>query len=286
MEWVPKTKLGRLVSEGKITTMHDALQSRLPLREPEIVDILLPDLEDVVLNVNMVQRMTDSGRRVKFSVVVAVGNGDGYVGLGTAKGQEVGPTIRKAIDVAKLNIIEIKRGCGSWECGCGKPHTLPFAVRGKSGSVEVYLKPAPRGINLAVGNIAKSILSLAGIQDAWGFARGHTKTPVNYAYAVFDALKETIRVRVPEEMARKLHIHLGPAGMPSAEVVYTEYEDLEEEAKKLYEPIETGEMGAGSAQPAGESVADSPEETAGGEGEKTGETEAKVQEKSEGGAGK
>ncbi|MCD6461184.1 MAG: 30S ribosomal protein S5, partial [Thermoplasmata archaeon] len=88
MEWEPKTKLGRLVREGKIDNIHDALHSGLPLREPEIVDVLLPEMEDVVLDVNMVQRMTDSGRRVRFSVTVAVGNGDGYVGVGSAKGQE------------------------------------------------------------------------------------------------------------------------------------------------------------------------------------------------------
>ncbi|HEC32377.1 MAG TPA: 30S ribosomal protein S5, partial [Deltaproteobacteria bacterium] len=144
VEWEPKTKLGRLVRSGKITTMHDALKTGLPLREPEIVDVLLPDLEDEVLDVNMVQRMTDSGRRVKFVITVAVGNKDGYVGLAQAKGKEVGASIRKAIENAKLQIIEIRRGCGSWECGCGQPHTVPFVITGKSGSVEITLRPAPR----------------------------------------------------------------------------------------------------------------------------------------------
>src|SRR5690606_32161109 len=116
-----------------------------PLREPEIVDILLPELKDEVLDLNMVQRMTDSGRRVRFAVTCAVGNGDGFIGLGRAKGKEVGPTIRKAIDNAKLNMIEIKRGCGSWECGCGTAHSLPMTVVGKCGSVEVTLRSAPRG---------------------------------------------------------------------------------------------------------------------------------------------
>ena len=144
--WIPKTRLGKLVYEGKITTMSEALASRFPLKEPEIVDILLPEMEDEVLDVNMVQRMTDSGRRVRFAITAVVGNGDGFVGMGRAKGKEVGPTIRNAIDRAKLNIIEIKRGCGSWECGCGNPHTLPFAVEGKCGSVNVTFKPAPRGV--------------------------------------------------------------------------------------------------------------------------------------------
>ena len=196
MTWEPKTKLGKLVMEGKVTSMSQALHSGLPLREPEIVDALLPDLQDEVIDVRMVQRMTDSGRRTKFSVMVAVGNGDGFVGLGKAKAKEVGVSIRKALDKAKLNIIEIKRGCGSWECGCGMPHSLPFKVTGKCGSVVVTLKPAPKGVGLAVGDVAKVILRLAGVKDAWEFTRGHTKTTFNYAMATFDALKNTRIVKI------------------------------------------------------------------------------------------
>ena len=130
--WDPKTKLGKLVRQGKITNMSVALKSGLPLREPEIVDVLLPMVNDEVIDVNMVQRMTDSGRRVKFVITVAVGNNDGFIGFGQAKGKEVGSSIRKAIENAKMNMIEIRRGCGSWECGCGKPHTVPFNINGKS----------------------------------------------------------------------------------------------------------------------------------------------------------
>ena len=153
--WTPKTKLGAMVKNGQITNISDVLKSGLPLRESEVIDLLLPNLVDEVIDVNMVQRMTDSGRRVKFVITVAVGNSDGYIGFGQAKGKEVGSSIRKAIENAKLNIIEIRRGCGSWECGCGTPHTVPFSVTGKSGSVEVTLKPAPRGISLATGSVAK-----------------------------------------------------------------------------------------------------------------------------------
>ena len=166
MYWTPKTRLGKMVEKGEITTMAEALKTRLPLREPEIVDILLPDLEDNVLDINMVQRMTDSGRRVRFAVTTVVGNGNGYVGLGRAKGKEVGPTIRKAIDNSKVNMIEVRRGCGSWECGCGQAHSLPFEVSGKMGSVRVTFKPAPKGISLAVGNVAKPLLKLAGIKES------------------------------------------------------------------------------------------------------------------------
>jgi small subunit ribosomal protein S5 len=207
--WNPKTKLGKLVIGGKITTMHDALASGLPIREPEIVDILLSDVEDEVLDVNMVQRMTDSGRRVKFVITVVVGNSNGFVGIGQAKGKEVGASIRKAIETAKLHILEIRRGCGSWECGCGKPHTIPFAITGKSGSVEITLKPSPQGIGLATGEVAKKILKLAGVKDCWAFTNGQTQTTVNYAKAVFNALEKSMEMRVMPQEIQRLGIIFG-----------------------------------------------------------------------------
>ena len=206
VDWRPKTRLGRMVANREINTLEEALATDLPLREPEIVDILMPNLEDEVINVNMVQRMTDSGRRVRFSVMCVVGNGDGFVGLGRAKGKEVGPTIQKAIENAKLNIIRIRRACGSWECGCMRPHTVPFRVTGKCGSTEVTLKPAPQGVGLAIGDVAKKILKLAGIKDVWSFTRGQTRTTVNFSQAVFNALKETIRMRVQPDLEEKLQI--------------------------------------------------------------------------------
>jgi small subunit ribosomal protein S5 len=207
--WMPKTRLGKLVKDGKITTIKDALATGLPIREPEIIDILLPDLDDEVLDVNMVQRMTDSGRRVRFAIMTVVGNSNGYVGLGSSKGKEVGPAIRKAIDNAKMNIIEIRRGCGSWECGCNTPHTLPFLVNGKSGSTEVTFRPAPRGVGLAVGDVAKHILRLSGIEDAWGFTRGQTRTTINYAKAVFQALHNTAKLKTIDSQTEELKIMSG-----------------------------------------------------------------------------
>jgi small subunit ribosomal protein S5 len=210
--WVPRTELGRRVHAGQITSIGDALHAGLPLREAQIVDRLLPGLHDEVLDVNMVQRMTDSGRRFKFAVTVVVGNGDGYVGLGRAKGREVGPTIRRAIDRAKLEIVEVFRGCGSWECGCGRAHTVPFLVKGRSGSVVVTFKPAPRGIGLAVGDVAKPILRFAGITDAWGYTVGHTKTTVNYAQAAFRSLVALSELKLTPEDAQRLKVVRGGIG--------------------------------------------------------------------------
>ena len=223
VDWTPKTILGKFVKEGKITNMTQVLKSGLPLREPEIVDILLPNLEDEVLDVNMVQRMTDSGRRTKFAITVVVGNSDGFVGIGHVKGTEVGPTIKKAIDNAKLHITEIKRGCGSWECGCGQAHSMPFKVTGRSGSVTATLAPAPRGVGLAAGNVAKAVLRLAGIKDVWTFTCGETRTTINFAKAVYNALQATSEIKISKLLTEKLKIKSGatapaqPAPSPEAQ---------------------------------------------------------------------
>ncbi|WNY25558.1 30S ribosomal protein S5 [Methanolapillus millepedarum] len=198
-EWVPKTRLGKLVADGQITTMEDALKSRLPLREPQIVDLLLPDLTDEVLDINMVQRMTDSGRRVKFRATVIVGNGNGYVGLGQGKDVQVGNAIKKAIEAAKLNIQHITRGCGSWECACGNEHTVPYEATGKIGSVVVTLIPAPRGLGIAAGSTAKKVLEKAGIRDVWTQTEGTTRTTLNFAKATFVALNNVSTMRLPKK---------------------------------------------------------------------------------------
>lgn len=207
--WKPKTELGQRVKGGELTTMSAALRSGLPLREAEIVDILLPNLEDEVIDVNMVQRMTDSGRRVKFRVVTVVGNKDGFVGLGLAKGKEVGPTIRTAIDNAKLNMVEVRRGCGSWQCACKTPHSVPFKVTGKAASVEITFMPAPRGVGLATGDVAKQVLKFAGIRDIWGRADGQTKATINSAKAAFDALRRASLMKIRESQRLSLTVAEG-----------------------------------------------------------------------------
>lgn len=196
VEWFPQTRLGKLVKEGQVTTMNEALESGLPIRESQIVDALIPEIRDEVLDINMVQRMTDSGRRVKFRATVIVGNGDGFIGIGEGKDVQVGIAIKKAIDTAKMNVKGIKRGCGSWECGCGLNHTVPFAVKGKAGSVTVELKPAPRGLGLASGGTAKKVLDIAGIKDVWATAKGETRTTLNFARATYNALVRTTTMKV------------------------------------------------------------------------------------------
>jgi len=196
--WEPVTRLGRKVQEGDIDTMEDALNSGLPLKEAEVVDQLLPGLEDEVLDINMVQRMTDSGRRVKFRCVVAIGNRDGYVGYAEGRDDQVGAAIQKAIDIAKLNIIDVPRGSGSWEDRAGGDHSLARKATGKAGSVEVEVKPAPKGLGLAAAETPRKVLELAGVEDAWTKSHGNTRTTVNFAKATYNALRNAAESRVPE----------------------------------------------------------------------------------------
>ena len=205
-EWEPKTELGRLVKDGVITDIDEIFEKGLPIMELGIVDTLLPDLEEEVMDVNLVQRMHKSGRKVNFRVIVAVGNKNGYVGLGQGKAREVGPAIRKAVDNAKYNIIKVRRGCGDWGCVCGKPHTVPFKVSGKTGSVRVTLMPAPGGVGLAIGNVGKTIMNLAGIKDVWSQTSGQTQTTVNFANAIFDALKQLSHVKAQDEDLKSLGV--------------------------------------------------------------------------------
>jgi small subunit ribosomal protein S5 len=139
--------------------------------------------------------MTDSGRRVQFRAVVIVGNRNGYIGFGQGKDVQVGDAIKKAITKAKMNLVKVRRGCGSWECGCEITHSIPMEVEGTAGSVRVTLKPAPQGIGLVTGDISKKVLELAGIKDVWTFARGRPGQPSTLQKRRYNALKQNQHVR-------------------------------------------------------------------------------------------
>ncbi|RLI08844.1 30S ribosomal protein S5 [Candidatus Bathyarchaeota archaeon] len=198
-EWVPRTRVGKLVYEGKITSLEELFAEGYKIREPEIADALVPNLQEEVITIVLVQKQTDAGEKTRFRAVVAVGNENGVIGLGSGKARHVRVAIDKAAQDARMNLIIVRRGCGSWECGCGRPHSLPFRVEGKCGAVRAVLIPGPRGLGLVAGETAKIILRLAGIKDCWTRAYGPTRTVPSYAYAVFDALKKTYEMVVPED---------------------------------------------------------------------------------------
>lgn len=194
-QWIPRTTLGKQVVEGKITSIREVFENNIPIKEPEIVDALLPDIKHEVLDVNIVQKQTDAGEITKFKIGVVVGNNDGMIGIGIGKSKQMRFAIDKAVAAAKLNLTPVRRGCGNWECACGKPHSIPYKVSGKNGSVSVTIIPAPRGIGIVGGAVAKTIMGFAGIRDAWIVSYGETRTTINFAGAVYEALKNTYRFK-------------------------------------------------------------------------------------------
>ncbi|MCW4049251.1 MAG: 30S ribosomal protein S5 [Candidatus Bathyarchaeota archaeon] len=199
--WVPKTELGKRVFDGQVSSIYEIFEEGQKIKEVEIVDVLVPDLKDEVIDINLVQKQTDAGESSRFTALVAVGNERGLIGLGLGKAKRVRNAIEKGIRLAKLNLHPVRMGCGSWECDCGEGHTLPFKVKGKAGSVIVTLLPGPQGLGLVAGDTAKTVLKMAGIKDCWSKSIGKTTTTVSFAFATFEALKQTLSLMTPQDWA-------------------------------------------------------------------------------------
>ncbi len=209
--WVPRTKLGKLVKEGKEKDIDEILENGKKILEPEIVDTLLPLQSDLLLigqakgkfgggkrrAWRQTQKKTMEGNVISFSTMVVVGDKNGHVGIGFGRGKETLPAREKALRKAKLNIVKIRRGFEeSTDSSKEDPHTIPFKVEGKAGSVRITLIPAPRGTGLAIADECKKILKLAGIKDIYSRATGQTRTTFNLAKACMDALTKTGRMNI------------------------------------------------------------------------------------------
>ena len=226
--WKPRTVLGKKVLAGEVTDLAKVFAEGWKISEPAIIDVLLPNVEKEIILIGgstgkgggirrtpfkRSSRMHKSGRRYKISVMTVIGNRNGYVGIGiasgpTGKNQEV---MIKSLNKAKLSIIPIRRGCGSWECLCATNHSIPIAVEGKSGSVRLLLLPAPKGIGLAVSDEVKKMLKLAGISDIWCKTMGHTQMRANLIKATFDAMKKLNALKVKEEFEKQSGMTMGKA---------------------------------------------------------------------------
>ncbi|MBU4501753.1 MAG: 30S ribosomal protein S5 [Nanoarchaeota archaeon] len=219
--WKPKTDIGRKVKLGEIKNIDEILDKGLKMLEPEIVEFFLPNMESILIMVGQskgkfgggkrsiwrqTQKKTCEGNRTKFTSAAIVGDHNGYIGLGVGSAKETVPAREKAIRQAKLNLIKIKRGCGSWECSCAGPHSIPFKVKGGCGSVRIEIMPAPKGSNLTIEKECKRMLELAGIHDVYSKTKGQTGTKLNMIKACFAALKQLSQMRVLPEHIEKLGI--------------------------------------------------------------------------------
>jgi small subunit ribosomal protein S5 len=201
--WTPKTDLGKKINAGEISSIDEVFEKGYKIKEPEIVDSLL-QLEEEIVDTAKTTRVVRAGRKFSFRVSVLVGNKDGYIGIGTGKDTDRFPAISKAKRDAKLHLIKINRGSGSWEeQPTEDKHSVPFKVEGKSGSVRVTLMPAPKGTGLAVGQNIRRVMELAGIQNVWGKAKGNSGNRLNFVRAAVDALSQTTKVKITNDIEKK-----------------------------------------------------------------------------------
>lgn len=208
--WAPKTALGKMVKAGKEKDIDKILSHGKKILESEIVDSLLNIETDLLLvgqakgkfgggkrrAWRQTQKKTMEGNVLSFSAMAVAGDKNGHVGIGYGKARETLPAREKALRSAKLNIIKVNLGFESPENEPenAKPHTIPFKIEGKAGSVRIRLMPAPRGTGLVTGDECKKILRLAGVKDVYSQTYGSTKTTFNLARACIDALKKTSRM--------------------------------------------------------------------------------------------
>jgi small subunit ribosomal protein S5 len=209
--WQPKTSLGQQVKSGQITNIDQILDKGLKIMEDTVVDVLLPNMPNDLLMVGQAkgkfgggqkrvfkqtQKKTPEGNKPSFTCIAIIGNSNGYVGVGLGKSKDTVPSREKALRKAKLNVFKVVRGCGSWQCGCKTPHSIPFNVEGKCGSIRIKLMPAPKGKGLCVEKEAAKILRIAGIKDVWSKTDGNLRTSTNLISAVVDALKKLSTTKI------------------------------------------------------------------------------------------
>jgi len=203
--WTPKTELGRKVKSGEVKDIDLVLKSGQVIMEDEIVEVLIPGIDNELLMIGQskgkfgggarrifkqTQKKTPEGNKPSFACIAVVGNHDGYVGVGFGKSKDTVPSREKAIRKAKLNVFKVRRGAGSWEDATTKPHSIPFKVEGKCGSVRLVLMPAPMGKGLIIEQECQKILSLAGIKNVYSKTFGKTTSKQNVIMACVDALQK------------------------------------------------------------------------------------------------
>lgn len=145
-------------------------------------------LEEKVISISRVTKVTKGGRHFRFSATVAVGNRKGLVGMGSGKANEVPEAIKKALQAANKNVVKV---------ALIDNRTIPHEAQAKVGRAVVLIKPAKKGTGVIAGGAARAILELAGVKDIVSKSLG-ANTQVNVAKATLEALKSE---RTPAKIA-------------------------------------------------------------------------------------
>ena len=153
------------------------------------------ELQEKVVKIKRVAKVVKGGRRFSFSAIVVVGNGQGIVGFGLGKANEVTDAIAKGIDDAKKNLVKVNILKG----------TIPHESVTKFGAARVLLRPAAPGTGVLAGGAMRSVLEAAGVKDVIGKSLG-SSNPHNVVKATVKAM---IEMRMPYEVAKQRGIELG-----------------------------------------------------------------------------
>jgi small subunit ribosomal protein S5 len=156
-----------------MSTHDDIIEEELSISEEQF--------EEETIDISRVSKTVKGGKRLKFRVIIVIGNRNGLVGIGLGKSDQIPVAIQKGVNTAKRDLIKIPL----------KNRTIPFDIKGKCGSTVVYLAPAVSGTGIIAGGAVRKILDKAGIKDVIGKIFGSTNS-VNVSKATIVALRQLV----------------------------------------------------------------------------------------------